>query len=42
MLDVQRILVVFIIAVVVVHVSLSFRELLGLGGKQDREPKFPA
>lgn len=40
--NVQYMLVIFIIAAVAVHVSLSFRELLGFGGKQDREPKFHA
>lgn len=33
---IQYMLDIFIIAAVAVHVSLSSRELLGLGGKQDK------
>lgn len=36
MVNVQYMLGTFIIAAVVTHVSLSSRELLGLGGNQDK------
>lgn len=36
MVNTQSVLAIFIIAAAVLHVSLSFRELLGLGGKKDK------